>query len=152
MRGEGLRTLGASGFSRDHPRVCGEKSGNCRLLDRVNGSPPRVRGEEGTPFLLCGRERITPACAGRSLRRIENRSRGEDHPRVCGEKSDRFRYCVLEVGSPPRVRGEVTGTGGCTRGRRDHPRVCGEKCLIRSDSIMGKGSPPRVRGEAPCSP
>ena len=30
---------------KDHPRVCGEKSGTARALGRRSGSPPRVRGK-----------------------------------------------------------------------------------------------------------
>ena len=33
--------------SRDHPRVCGEKSGRRGLRVRQWGSPPRMRGKEG---------------------------------------------------------------------------------------------------------
>ena len=50
----------------DHPRVCGEKDLQKKLLAAGAGSPPRVRGkgdgtlDEGAPV------RITPACAGKS--------------------------------------------------------------------------------------
>ncbi len=87
---------------------------------------------------------------------------------MCGEKSSSVTCVGLFMGSPPRVRGEVTAwsqrsvyrgiTPACA-GRsnqeaatstiaKDHPRVCGEKggrCYNRLDT---KGSPPRVRGEA----
>ncbi len=72
------------------------------------------------------------------------------------------------MGSPPRVRGEVSfsapspGAFGITpacAGRSlrllsrsgaggDHPRVCGEKRIRRSRHPAQVGSPPRVRGEA----
>ena len=75
---------------------------------------------------------------------------------------------IVDMGSPPRVRGEETavvfaqpGTGitpACAgrsrRGtlsyfpERDHPRVCGEKRLRFPHSRACRGSPPRVRGEA----
>ena len=50
---------------RDHPRVCGEKSGRVRPWRKHKGSPPRVRGKE--EMLYQGRHSsgITPACAGK---------------------------------------------------------------------------------------
>ena len=55
--------------SRDHPRVCGEKCGDHlpRLVPK--GSPPRVRGKGGRCPLRGLRDRITPACAGKSPQR-----------------------------------------------------------------------------------
>ena len=49
----------------DHPRVCGEESMPRKLLLRVLGSPPRVRGRAGgnSGYMSCNR--ITPACAGK---------------------------------------------------------------------------------------
>ena len=50
----------------DHPRLCGEKSGNFRRNNPHTGSPPPMRGKEqpktGIP------------------------DKFEDHPRLCGEK------------------------------------------------------------------
>ena len=51
---------------RDHPRLCGEKSGNAL-------NPPR-------------RTRITPAYAGKSFIIDCRLQAGQDHPRLCGEK------------------------------------------------------------------
>ena len=51
--------------SRDHPRVCGEKSGLRDIMERYTGSPPRVRGEAYCHTSAIALKRITPACAGR---------------------------------------------------------------------------------------
>ena len=49
------------------------------------GSPPRVRGKlldlEGTDELA----RITPACAGKTMKNGLESNYEQDHPRVCGE-------------------------------------------------------------------
>ena len=127
--------------------MCGEKVLWLFVIELIKGSPPRVRGKEvliGTPVGTVG---ITPACAGkRSKRRKTSSSRG-DHPRVCGEKEDRYREAARDGGSPPRVRGKVISnmlftpreriTPACAGKRvegirvistvQDHPRVCGEK-------------------------
>ena len=137
------------GQKRDHPRVCGEKC--CESCPEVSiwGSPPRVRGKvfPGQLGLLSGW--ITPACAGKSGHAINPNVCGQDHPRVCGEKSPFSLFRPPHLGSPPRMRGK--GISCCCRKRpggitpacagksslaccpwrlhRDHPRVCGEKTV-----------------------
>ena len=148
--------------------MCGEKFLVSGVNRKNQGSPPRVRGKErenGSPLYIT---RITPACAGKSLAGCLRRQSTRDHPRVCGEKEEAVRSAVASVGSPPRVRGKVTGahfqrrairiTPACAGKRirfnsllifpRDHPRVCGEKTYWTLRSKLIQGSPPRVRGKA----
>ena len=94
-----------SGVWRDHPRVCGEQ-----LLRRApardrRGSPPRVRGTVGSVKTLCISMRITPACAGNSLKAYQQWQHPGDHPRVCGEQFGSAIQRAARLGSPPRVRG-----------------------------------------------
>ena len=111
---------------RDHPRLCGEKFSNC---------------DEKT---TCG---ITPAYAGKSFNFCQNRCICQDHPRLCGEKHGCYMITKLQAGSPPPMRGKVTGTPKSPPDLRitpayagkshlllqrfprtgDHPRLCGEK-------------------------
>ena len=131
----------------DHPRVCGEKRPRKSWRSISKGSPPRVRGKEGQTSKTAFRYGITPACAGKrsGVRWYMNISK--DHPRVCGEKQDRFSRRGGLKGSPPRVRGKAVRYGDSRKrqgitpacaGKRvhiiltgtdvkDHPRVCGEK-------------------------
>ena len=82
----GLIVVSSSG--RDHPRVCGDKAlrRSERLLDE--GSPPRMRGQVACKKRYHVRDRITPAYAGTSFRLCDRDIAYEDHPRVCGDKSD----------------------------------------------------------------
>ena len=77
---------------------------------------------------------------------------------------------MVVLGSPPRVRGKVSGmdvyrpkdgiTPACagksllpwvaTDPERDHPRVCGEKFRDENVDNAAVGSPPRVRGKVAC--
>ena len=92
---------------RDHPRVCGEKSGNVILNFIGLGSPPRVRGKVRAAIHEMGVYGITPACAGkRGSARVSSRSL-RDHPRVCGEKTGLSQTDFAYRGSPPRVRGKA---------------------------------------------
>ena len=59
--------------ARDHPRVCGEKTHDLLTVHLQEGSPPRVRGKASLFHALGNNHRITPACAGKSVRR-ENSS------------------------------------------------------------------------------
>ena len=54
---------------RDHPRVCGEKCKNRMILFRVVGSPPRVRGKVHLFSMVFVELGITPACAGKRLKK-----------------------------------------------------------------------------------
>ena len=56
-------------FIGDHPRVCGEKLYVAALSLWCKGSPPRVRGKVILPFTNVPGNRITPACAGKRLKK-----------------------------------------------------------------------------------
>ena len=158
----------APSLCRDHPRVCGEKDAINPPEEPAVGSPPRVRGEDRNETLRNLRDRITPACAGRSPAEQAAQTSAGDHPRVCGEKQNQLAEMRAVFGSPPRVRGEAhprfpqalhRGITPACAGRRlrssfcgqwagDHPRVCGEKTANVFHACSQRGSPPRVRGEA----
>ena len=53
---------------KDHPRLCGEKSGNHLLFLMVLGSPPPMRGKGAGFAWLHAAAGITPAYAGKSIR------------------------------------------------------------------------------------
>ena len=130
----------------DHPRVCGENCGAVTVSRRILGSPPRVRGKRLGVGCLALIDRITPACAGKTLSSPSLMRGAKDHPRVCGENRLSLRGKHTKAGSPPRVRGkhhvidfakEIIGITPACAGKtsartmlrtscRDHPRVCGE--------------------------
>mgnify|MGYP006878945930 CR=1 FL=1 len=66
----GKTTFSAFAFMipRDHPRVCGKNSANLSGQLANLGSPPRVREKLFVTFVLCLKLRITPACAGKTLK------------------------------------------------------------------------------------
>ena len=155
----------------DHPRVCGEKSGLGTRTFSNPGSPPRMRGK--AHFAVCPERHagITPAYAGKSSTDHSFRQPSRDHPRVCGEKMQKFWKRVRRWGSPPRMRGKGCGVKpdvfsfgitpayagksvldhSAAPAPRDHPRVCGEK--LQSVLFFGviAGSPPRMRGKGPAA-
>ena len=128
--------------------MCGEKYINGKKWEEIAGSPPRVRGKEGNLKMKTTEQRITPACAGKSLPAL-------------------LPY-LNRLGSPPRVRGKVHASttllfmlritpacagkrltfSGTNIANHDHPRVCGEKARCTAGIFPVSGSPPRVRGKA----
>ncbi len=50
--------------------------------------------------------RITPAYAGKSARRIIRPTSPQDHPRLCGEKANLLGVTTDYLGSPPPMRGK----------------------------------------------
>ena len=52
--------------------------------------------------------RITPAHAGRIMHKAMKRIKKRDHPRACGKNSRRYQSARYDVGSPPRMREELT--------------------------------------------
>ena len=84
--GKSLASFRMRTTSKDHPRVCGEKSGILWVRGIFLGSPPRVRGKDFKIIDSYIEDRITPACAGKSFFCFVFHIYLQDHPRVCGEK------------------------------------------------------------------
>ena len=128
---------------------------------------PHVRGKERVACLRAHKDGITPAYAGKRWYTRCAKKLPQDHPRMCGEKERDPDICINCPGSPPHVRGKVSGfctilrplgiTPACAgkscqtnywlHSCRDHPRMCGEKWLARFSPFATMGSPPRMRGK-----
>ena len=67
--GKSLTFLQLTTGSRDHPRVCGEKNIPKLNISRSRGSPPRMRGKGRTAGWTSWKSGITPAYAGKRLKR-----------------------------------------------------------------------------------
>ena len=167
MRGkvEGLQQHQAQ--EQDHPRLCGEKPAIMGKMIHSEGSPPPMRGKVYSPKPVSRYDRITPAYAGKRPIPKEAERNLQDHPRLCGEKPFSARHSSQDVGSPPPMRGKVSGisstsfgsgitpayagkSGQCTAADHqceDHPRLCGEKHFVSPLIGINIGSPPPMRGK-----
>ena len=67
--GKRQMALAVLDHSRDHPRVCGEKRRLAGCAPFAEGSPPRMRGKVFRSSQCDGRAGITPAYAGKRLKR-----------------------------------------------------------------------------------
>ena len=131
----------------DHPRPCGEKVAPLLPAELEAGSPPPMRGQGCCRRSKTLPARITPAHAGKRVRRGGGVLGLLDHPRPCGEKSMQQHRAMSKTGSPPPMRGKATIKAKVQAQRRitpahagkslskalflahlwDHPRPCGEK-------------------------
>ena len=91
----------------DHPRACGEHLFSRNKLLTLRGSSPRMRGTPAPPGLAWNEERIIPAHAGNTSRPPRLNGPGPDHPRACGEHSNRRHLRGRKYGSSPRMRGTL---------------------------------------------
>ncbi len=127
-----------------------------------------MRGQGTQSFLLRRIRGITPADAGTSFCRYRKTTSAWDHPRGCGDKVDSGLDLFYQIGSPPRMRGQVKETGApqgylritpadagtsgdfgwVPRANGDHPRGCGDKQTHEFMKNFCRGSPPRMRGQA----
>ena len=73
-------------IAKDHPRRCGENHDFAQSNMQEFGSPPQVRGKHNSVDQIRCKRRITPAGAGKTLKRRLN--------------------CQRNIGSPPQVRGK----------------------------------------------
>ena len=110
----------------DHPRVCGENSAALTKSLFQRGSPPRVRGKHILKRLKKVLLRITPACAGKTLRDRSKATAPGDHPRVCGENAGVLGVGLSVTGSPPRVRGKLVRKGLVRQNLRITPACAGK--------------------------
>ena len=151
----------------DHPRACGENSSPQPRSSRGGGSPPRMRGKRSCRQSPTARRGITPAHAGKTALRNQDRRAVGDHPRACGENTIPAAHYHRAAGSPPRMRGKhshheahhlsrgitpahagkTTGRGYGSVDDGDHPRACGENPEEMKLAQGFPGSPPRMRGK-----
>ena len=131
-----------------------------------------MRGKLPTSDCKSVDNRITPADAGKTFACCPVARCNEDHPRGCGENRGFTVAAVVNLGSPPRMRGKPTDArpdfqrmritpagAGKTKvtsyqstKSRDHPRRCGENFLHAYYTTSDAGSPPQVRGKQSLAP
>ena len=89
---------------RDHPRSCGKDLSLTLTWLLLLGSPPLVRERHTRRNLCIVGLGITPARAGKTVRRPGRPAKRRDHPRSCGKDGSRSSSVRPRKGSPPLVR------------------------------------------------
>ena len=121
--------------TRDHPRICGEKSGFPLLFRFRLGSPPHMRGKGPIVGVILTKHRITPAYAGKRQNTGCKAVNRRDHPRICGEKQKNCPLVSVIWGSPPHMRGKARFNSSPMVRTRITPAYAGKR-LKRSRSTV----------------
>ena len=87
VRGKGGDGNDRGLHARITPACAGKSLFDPMYQTHFRGSPPHVRGKAGQHRRAVHGRGITPACAGKSGVRKTVMLTGEDHPRMCGEKT-----------------------------------------------------------------
>ena len=165
--GKSINSSSATEKPWDHPRLCGEKTDVVNAFNSGGGSPPPMRGKGPSEEVFTTIQGITPAYAGKSAGVANTPLEIKDHPRLCGEKPYASKSAEPPRGSPPPMRGKVSGSLPKSIGKgitpayagksitsnpftghgKDHPRLCGEKFHNAYNSPLRLGSPPPMRGK-----
>ena len=90
-----------------------------------------MRGKGVIVQNYCISSRITPAYAGKSLKRRMRQFGCQDHPRLCGEKRHLHRIRGIPPGSPPPMRGKVPSVGTCKTPVGITPAYAGKSAAVR---------------------
>ena len=103
--GNTLESIPRMASNGDHPRVCGEHSGEELAGLAVLGSSPRMRGTLCWGCNVHAQRGIIPAYAGNTSVSVIRTHPIRDHPRVCGEHTISDAAFAIPCGSSPRMRG-----------------------------------------------
>ena len=93
-------------------------------------------------------KRITPAYAGKSEIGKMYRVGGEDHPRLCGEKSFTPLCESLYIGSPPPMRGKGFGYMTTSKSSGGSPPPMRGKVVRAIPDILRKRITPAYAGKS----
>ena len=139
--GHGVRSL-----ARAHPRLRGEDSDSSTPIETFQGSPPLARGRRLSSGRLPFRQRLTPACAGKTSRRSCGNIPCQAHPRLRGEDLVIGVHNLGYEGSPPLARGRLFHRLPRSPDDRLTP-ACAGKTAHRWGERGDYEAHPRLRGE-----
>ena len=105
--GTSPRRVRAEALNRDHPHACGDKLVCLSIRIFSRGSSPRVWGQGKRKPTVFKKWRIIPTRVGTSTLRLVPFLSFQDHPHACGDKLPDEFVLLNDLGSSPRVWGQV---------------------------------------------
>ena len=106
--GTSKRTLQNMKKVQDHPHAYGDKAEAFFKSVQGLGSSPRVWGQANLTDFKVGLEGIIPTRMGTRLAPAVNPNQPEDHPHAYGDKFMQPFFKTSDIGSSPRVWGQVS--------------------------------------------
>ena len=134
-----------------HPRSRGEHLAQWNSTAVEYGSSPLTRGALLAEETQLARDRLIPAHAGSTHRRIIRDRAVRAHPRSRGEHGRKADLTQPQRGSSPLTRGAPGGFGGVTRDEGLIPAHAGSTSR-NSQSGVSEAAHPRSRGEHEVTP
>ena len=125
--------------------MCGKNRYILCSSTKTLGSPPRVREKLVRCLVHIVDDRITPACAGKTVSTRLLVCMHQDHPRMCGKNVPGDISKTPEEGSPPRVREKLISSNSSSRNTRITPACAGKTDYVVVLFGLILGSPPHVR-------
>ncbi len=98
-------------------------------------TPPCVRGRLFYKSHICEIRGNTPVCAGKTTGLALQQYQLEKHPRVCGEDLHVFFLKILNMETPPCVRGRLQNYNKQGNWERNTP-VCAGKTATYSSVVL----------------
>ena len=105
--GTSLKLYAVKYLCQDHPHAYGDKSYNYAPYPHIQGSSPRVWGQESECIIIPTAFRIIPTRMGTRPRCLLPWSRMRDHPHAYGDKIFLMYLLMRVIGSSPRVWGQA---------------------------------------------
>ncbi len=125
----------------------GEKAQKELSFWPIMGSPPHGRGKADSEDAEDEGGRITPAWAGKRVKKAMEEKKDGDHPRMGGEKFHPRSSFINEFRITPAWAGKSQVCILVNLPIEDHPRMGGEKIGSSRRFKVTKGSPPHGRGK-----
>ena len=144
--GKTAKEPGFAAIMRDHPRMRGEDKTFEQIGPAQKGSPPHARGRLGCCVPQSARSRITPACAGKTLRTICNPCTHRGSPPHARGRRLTMVLANVNDGITPACAGKTPKQHAPSNLSWDHPRMRGEDGERILTSQASTGSPPHARG------
>ena len=110
----------------DHPRLRGEHFWQGFRRQRILGSPPPTRGTQEPEVKKTYLDRITPAYAGNTMRKISPRSLPHGSPPPTRGTLYLYKYIHYAIRITPAYAGNTIYPLHPIKHRQDHPRLRGE--------------------------
>ena len=130
-----------------HPRSRGENTSGRRSPTPARGSSPLTRGKQSDGGRRTQQERLIPAHAGKTCRKLRRARAAAAHPRSRGENLNAPLVSAPLTGSSPLTRGKPPPPSGVHLWGPAHPRSRGENYDPVAEHPELVGSSPLTRGK-----
>ena len=145
--GKTVTVLDTAVCQSEHPHICGENRTGKTCGFIVSGTSPHLWGKHIAVRYGTGYIRNIPTSVGKTRQSGESSMLNTEHPHICGENGNRFRYSGLPIGTSPHLWGKpIAATRGLAF-NRNIPTSVGKTCAHSVADIVNPGTSPHLWGK-----